>query len=356
MNDVSWEGFQSFLEQNAKSCVKWLPLMRDGEVEFQPAHARLTAQGEVETVKLTEIITIRTAFRVDLATTTKTDWLAECQNLQVAYPALSRGGKSGVKATLIRDDAGVVAYDSGNGYFRSIGGQLEKYRASLAEPPVPIVPAPVPIAQAPVPVAHAMPMMAQPLALPTVPAVPAPSAEPVNISVNESIAPIEIPSKSAQLLRTCGRCMPLIGYLKRKNAYEFMSKKQFNCVKEWARTVDGVDWLKAAGLDPNSFHVHHINAESRGGYNSCYNFAFVPGYYSHNQATQVTRFRRSLCCLDSRSNRNLNSSWRERYSEEMVKFVGEDACRLAAAHARFIERQVARGVSQSKFDPNFALE
>ena len=113
MGRPTWEGFQIFLSEHATSCAKWLPLMRDGEVDFQPAHARLTAQGEVESVKVAETITIQTPFRVDLAKTTKAEWLAVCQNLQVAYPALSRGGKSGVKAALIRDYAGVLAYDSG---------------------------------------------------------------------------------------------------------------------------------------------------------------------------------------------------------------------------------------------------
>lgn len=269
----SWEAFEEFLSQHAKSCAKWLPLLRDGQVEFSPAHAKLNAQGEVEAVKVTETVIVQTSFRANVATTTKAEWLAVCQNLQVAFPALGRGGKSGVKAALLRENPAVVlAYDSGNGFWRSIGGQIERYRATLAIAPVPIAPAPIPVAQA-VP----MPMAAQSIALPVVPVAPAPSAEPVEISFNDSIAELEIPSKSAQLLRTCGRCMPLIGYLKRKHAYEYMSKKQFTTVKEWARTVDGVDWLKAANLDPRSFHVHHINAESRGGYNSVFNFAFVPG-------------------------------------------------------------------------------
>jgi hypothetical protein len=327
MNDVSWEGFERFLQQNAKSCVKWLPLMRDGEVEFQPAHARLTAQGEVENVKIDAKMTIQTT-PIDLATTSRTDWLEICKRLEAAYPALGRGGKSGVKAALIRDYADVLAYDSGNGFWRSIGGQLDKYKASLAAPPVlPIVPAPVPIAPAPLPVAHAVPMMAQPLALPTVPAVPAPSGAPVEIS--DPFAAVDAPSKSQQLLRTCGRILPLISYLKKKKCYEFMTKAQFNAIRAWTKEPEGRQWVKESGLDPDSFHIHHVHAAARGGMDSVFNLCFVPG--------------------------GLNSSWGDNFSEAMRAYVGEDACRLSAAHSNFIRKEVAKGVSQTRFDPMFCM-
>lgn len=114
MNEPSWEGFERFLNEHSKSCAKWLPLLRDGHVEFSPAHARLGAQGEVEAVKMAETMTIQTTFRANVATTTKAEWLAECARIQAAYPALGRGGKSGVKAALLREEAGkVLPYDSG---------------------------------------------------------------------------------------------------------------------------------------------------------------------------------------------------------------------------------------------------
>lgn len=209
-----------------------------------------------------------------------------------------------------------------NGYFRSIGGQLEKYRASLVAPPVAIGPAPLPVAQA-----MPMPMVSQPLGLPVVPVAPAPSAEPVEVS--DPLAAVDTPSKSQQLLRTCGRILPLITYLKRKKCYDFCNRAQFNAIRAWTKEPEGRQWVKESGLDPDSFHIHHVQAQARGGLDSVFNLCFVPG--------------------------GLNSSWGDNFSEAMRRYVGEDACRLSAAHANFIKKEVAKGISQARFDPMFCI-
>lgn len=136
------------------------------------------------------------------------------------------------------------------------------------------------------------------------------------------------PSDVQKLLRTAARIPPLIRYLKLKKKFAFMNKAHWSCIRQWAETESGVEWLRSSGLDPLSFHLHHVKAYERGGLNSVYNCVFAPG--------------------------SPNGWWGERDSEEMRTYIGDEACNLSDRHAKWVSAQAARGVDQTNFHPDFA--
>lgn len=106
-----------------------------------------------------------------------------------------------------------------------------------------------------------------------------------------------------------------------------MDKAQWGCIRKWAETSDGMAWLTMGGLDPLSFHLHHVKAQARGGLHSVYNCVFAPG--------------------------SPNGWWSDADSEEMRTYIGEEACKLSDRHAKWVAAQAARGIDQTKFDPGF---
>lgn len=136
------------------------------------------------------------------------------------------------------------------------------------------------------------------------------------------------PSEISKLLRTAARIPPLVKWLKKRGSYALMNKKQWRDIRLWTETEAGNAWLTSSGLDPLSFHLHHVKAQARGGFDSVFNCVFVPG--------------------------SANSWWGAADSEEMRDYIGTEACRLSDTHAKWAAVQVSKGVDQSKFDPDFS--
>ena len=132
------------------------------------------------------------------------------------------------------------------------------------------------------------------------------------------------PDAYKQLLRPAARCQPLKDYLKRKKKFNYMGKAHWNCIREWAQTQDGVKWLDSSGLDPLSFHLHHVKAKGSGGHYSIYNCVFLSG--------------------------SANSWFGKLDSREMRAYIGEDAANVSDRHAQWVTTQV---FDQSKYDPGF---
>ena len=132
------------------------------------------------------------------------------------------------------------------------------------------------------------------------------------------------PPASHQQLRAAAMCMPLREYLKRNKAFKHAGKKQWKAIKSWCATHDGTAWLKSAGLDPLSFHRHHIKAEARGGLDSVFNCAFTPG--------------------------GANCSFGDRDDEWMRTYVGKQACTISDAHAKWFVAKTGDGPDQELFD------
>tara|TARA_B110000444_G_scaffold196908_1_gene187648 strand:- start:117 stop:491 length:375 start_codon:yes stop_codon:yes gene_type:complete len=116
---------------------------------------------------------------------------------------------------------------------------------------------------------------------------------------------------------------PLISHLKKLGKFEFMGKAHWSAIRAWTKTEEGREWIVAAGLDPDGFHLHHIKASSRGGAYSVFNCAFVPG--------------------------GLNSAFGARDDENMRSCVGKQACELSDRHANWLIEKTAMLLSQKDF-------
>ncbi|MBE35415.1 MAG: hypothetical protein CMI16_07660 [Opitutaceae bacterium] len=131
-----------------------------------------------------------------------------------------------------------------------------------------------------------------------------------------------------KLLRTAARISPLVKFLKREQCFNYMNEKQWRGIRKWAETTDGMAWLESAGLDPLSFHLHHVKAKESGGHYSVYNCVFAPG--------------------------SANGWWGKLDSREMREYIGEEAARLSDRHAKWATVQAAKGLDQRLFEPDFA--
>lgn len=134
----------------------------------------------------------------------------------------------------------------------------------------------------------------------------------------------DIPTPAEQQLRTAAMCMPLRNYLKKTKVFKHAGDKQWKGIKAWCETQEGVQWLRSAGLDPLSFHRHHIKAANRGGLDSVFNCAFTK--------------------------EKPNCSFGDRDNEWMRTYIGKQACSIADGHARWFVVKTGEGPDQDLFD------
>ena len=66
-------------------------------------------------------------------------------------------------------------------------------------------------------------------------------------------------------------------YLKQNKKFAHMNKAHWACIRQWAETESGAEWLRSAGVDPRSFHSHHVKAKARGGLDSVHDFGVRAG-------------------------------------------------------------------------------
>ena len=133
------------------------------------------------------------------------------------------------------------------------------------------------------------------------------------------------PSAPLQFLRTAARIPPLLKYLKHMNKFSFMDTAHWRCIRVWCLTPSGVNWLQTAGLDPLSFHLHHVKARESGGMYSVFNCVFLPG--------------------------SANGWFGKLDSREMRAYVGAEAARISDLHAKWVaSKAVAANVDQTAFD------
>ena len=95
---------------------------------------------------------------------------------------------------------------------------------------------------------------------------------------DESITRRLPPSAPVQLLRTAALCTPLISYLKERKLFSRIGKSHWRAISAWTKTEEGVQYLRAADLDPLGVQLDHIvprNGTAKG-MDSIYNCAFLP--------------------------------------------------------------------------------
>ena len=306
----SWSRCEQFLQQNMKACVPWIPLLRDGSREIKVTECSMDENGCKSGYR--KVATTIAMTPMHLASITRESWLARVHELKKRYPVLRHVADAN---KLMKASPGLpVQYDSDKGFISSIGLNIAKYLAAEAQGWDPalgkVVPA-ISVVKQPVPTTPVSVLGKRP---------PPTTASSTAAKKHEAPHRRDPPSEAHKLLRTAARIPPLINYLKRSGHFARMGEAHWRCIREWTETVSGMKWLQAAGLDPLSFHLHHVKAKEAGGHFSVYNCVFAPG--------------------------SANGWWGAADSAEMRAYVGDEAVKLSERHAKWCGKQSS---DQSKF-------
>tara|TARA_B110001450_G_scaffold36344_1_gene32089 strand:+ start:1593 stop:2597 length:1005 start_codon:yes stop_codon:yes gene_type:complete len=323
-NVPSWERCETYLKQNQPGTIKWLALMRDGQLEWEAKECSVDLNGVFSAKRSVHILIEMPP--MPLATITRASWHERVKQLKKTYPALAvTGSPAAIK--LMKLTPGIsVQFDAAAGFVSSIGLNIAKYLEAETNGWDPALGRIVSVKAMK---RSATATTATTTAVAAVAAVAAPAAVIVKRPKISHEAPgrRDPPTETAKLLRTAARCPPLIKYLKSERQFAHMNKGQWNCIRKWCETTDGVAWLKAAELDPLSFHLHHVKAYSVGGHFSVYNCVFAPG--------------------------SANGWWGNLDSPHMREYIGDEAAKLSDRHAKWAAAQAAKGIDQGKFHPDF---
>lgn len=319
---TSWERCETYLKQNQPGTVKWLPLLRNGRVEWNAVERSIDSNGTLSAPRSVPIVIETRPMRLD--TITRDSWLECLNHLKKQYPPLAVVGIGCAKKLMERMPGVPVQFDAASGFVSSIGLNIAKYLDAEAtgwDPAkgrvVSVNPIKRPASTAAV-VATAAAVVATPLM---------PKRPKIDTHDHEAPGRRDPPSEVHKLLRTAARCPPLIKYLKKEGKFAYMNEGQWRCIRKWSETADGMAWLNMAGLDPLSFHLHHVKAKEVGGHYSVYNCVFAPG--------------------------SANGWWGKLDSLHMREYIGDGAAKLSDRHAKWCAAWAAKGIDQIKFHPDF---
>ena len=138
------------------------------------------------------------------------------------------------------------------------------------------------------------------------------------------------PSAAKQWIRYAGTCQPLKIYLTRLRLWKRQGGAHWDAIGDWMKTKEGCEWLRECGLDPNSVHRDHIHDKNHTPVHHALNCYFMPG--------------------------GTNSHFRDRLSEEKMKYIGEQASAISTAFIKwYIESANALSIDCSKFDATKVL-
>jgi len=355
MNGPTWERCEVFLKENQPSTVKWLPLIRDGHLDWM-ASERVMDEGGTMSEASNVPIAISMA-PMDLASFDANAWQERLGQLKVLYPALGVVGLKKARKLMEENPGTAVQFDSASGFVSSIGVNIVAYKEAEAAGWNPNNgrikerrsgkrkgPPSTPTEDMPALMPPSQPMMQPVSSLAIATAIPMgmPAAFPVSSSVSmphqpphhrapqknhEALDRRDPPSEVHKLLRTAARIPPLVKYLRSNGHFNYMNEGQWRCIRKWCETAEGMAWLKTAGLDPLSYHLHHVKAKESGGHYSVYNCVFAPG--------------------------SANGWWGKTDSAHMREYIGDEAAKLSDRHAKWCAVQAAKGIDQSKFNPDF---
>jgi len=329
-NVPSWDRCETYLKQNQQGTVKWIALLRDGQLEWNAMERLLNSDGVLSAPRSVPIVIKMPP--MPLATITRALWLERVKQLKKQYPALGVAGIKTAKKLMERTPGVPVQFDGAAGFVSSIGLNVAKYleaEASGWDPAKGCVVSVKPIKPIKRPATAATAATAATVATTTVAmatATPVMAKRP-KIVAHEAPGRRDPPLEVHKLLRTAARCPPLIKYLKSEGHFAYMNEGQWRCIRKWSETADGMAWLKTAGLDPLSFHLHHVKAKEVGGHYSVYNCVFAPG--------------------------SANGWWGKLDSLHMREYIGDEAAKLSDRHAKWCAAQAAKGIDQGKFHPDF---
>ena len=284
----SWSRCEQFLRQNQKGTVRWLPLLRDGRVEWNADERSMSEDGLMsESRKMP--MTIEMA-PVDLATITRESWLKRVKELKKRYPALGVVGVRSAAKLMQRSPGVPVQFDSSSGFISSIGLNVAKYRDAETQGWNPthgklVTATPLPIAKEPTP--SVLGKRPAPVAVAAVATAGVSTARvgsckrilPAKAAVAGRDPSLYAPPTSAlkQQARYAGTCQPLKKYLTQRRLWTKQHPDHWDAIREWCKTSGGREWLRECGLDPEGVHLDHIHDKKHIPINHAFNCYFMPG-------------------------------------------------------------------------------
>lgn len=133
---LSWQGAEKYLADNAKGCLPYLPLLRDGRMCWNASVINTIENGRWETIPTKLELNLTLNSTVDLATITRDSWAKQLTELKNRFPYLSILGRKAAEAELATMPPGsTMGYDASRGFISSIGINLERYREKTLRDP-----------------------------------------------------------------------------------------------------------------------------------------------------------------------------------------------------------------------------
>lgn len=305
---ASWDRCAIYLKTNANATEKWLPLVRDGLIEFTPTLKRLDDSGAFVDADAVAPTIVLECTPFDLEKFNAKKWRAALKELKRRHPMLGVVGASQAKPLLKKLPVGsVVAYDADSGFVSSIGGHIEKYLIAErdgwtpadAPAPKPTAP-PKPAAPKPKP---AVKRKADQLTLPTASALPVP-------------APV---TPGDRWEGYCGGIPELVKFAKKHGNSGGMSTLQ---VQKWYKRNPHKlpTWLRG-----HPFSVDHLISDKLGGHPFVFNYFVMP--------------------------KSTNAKFGMYLTREKEDYVGPSAFTYACQFARWCRNTTRAYVDYSDFDP-----
>ena len=332
---LSWRGAEKYLAENAKGCLPYLPLLRDGRMCWNASVINTIENERWETfpTKLKLDLTLNSP--VDLATITKDSWAKELTELKNRFPYLSILGRKAAEAELATMPLGsTMGYDASRGFISSIGINLERYREkTLRDPSIALKMVQSQQTNKKAKLSHGAPIEA-PIEEPMEPTLGVPI---VSIATGQPAATTRLPTtefpfkrltRGDQLESACGTNTELVAYAKERygNKPGGMTREQ---VKRWYKK-DMANRLpsrfigKEFGLQRGDIQVCHIISTANGGHDWIYNYYIDLAEVNHHFGKHMSKEWDDYIGRDAKGHAESFSRWAAKKLKGIMPFGSFD--------------------------------
>jgi hypothetical protein len=137
------------------------------------------------------------------------------------------------------------------------------------------------------------------------------------------------PNPVLQNGRYAVQCEKLVAHLKRKDLWKEASERHWKEAKRFlTKTIDGRDYIKGCGLDPDGVQLDHIHPQNTTPIHHVYNMYIMPS--------------------------SVNSHFKDRFDDEKKNYIGALATRMSIGFKRFYIREAGKlKIDCSKFNNLF---
>ena len=127
---LSWDRCQAFLKENQPSTVKWLPLIRDGHLDWVASERVMDESGTISESSNVPIAISMTP--MELASFDADAWHERLRQLKAQYPALGVVGLKKARRLMEENPGTAVQFDSASGFVSRIGVNIVAYKEAEA--------------------------------------------------------------------------------------------------------------------------------------------------------------------------------------------------------------------------------